>query len=762
MSANVVPEDPVVTELCERIEEANAYVLRRASQHAHEIADTELDEPDSLCADEITARSTRDGSTVLVETPSLAAADRIGRRVKLHGGHFAFMRAYVEGLDVRAMWSRYLGIHGAITDIRSVRRGLRALRSDLAAAARRSARPYMERLIREIDVDIRALPDIKPYRLPSLEEFAVDQGLDGEREVDQLRAYHEAFGKPTQQVAGRLRQLKHQLAALRCLEALAAEKPAPDDAVGAWLREEFAAPLEAVGVVTLRQLVLRINGMGRGWSTGLRGIGAGKAARIVAWLREPDHDIGLPISDHATMARRQVPEAMLQKIVAAATDVVPIEKFIVPESLDGRSGLFRGPRPCMLTADTDFDAMLAYIRSKPGATRSRASPGAQASPSQSDTNETAHPLAWLRLLSKTQADYLAEIYRFMLWSILERQKATSSINMEDAAAYRDFLVRPEPAERWCSGARGREKYGPAWRPFVGPLSSAAANKALTILRGWYNFLHRSGYQTANPFVGIKAAEATTEVIKVERGFTQHEWAYIDDQLGGLAATSANVRLRFGVRCMYATGMRRAEAVSATIGHLRWVSYSPTADDPGLIEGWELSIVGKGNKRRVVPVPDSVIDDLKDYLVMRGLPQALGDPAYRQAFLLGKAVDVAAQAPWAPAARGAIDPMAGIGAQTWYDQLKAFFRRCAAQLEGADPQAASQFERASAHWLRHTKISHSLAAGTSQQVERELAGHHSLETTSQYTHTSAKQRMRASADFFHAHIVGRRAPFAESL
>ena len=153
-----------------------------------------------------------------------------------------------------------------------------------------------------------------------------------------------------------------------------------------------------------------------------------------------------------------------------------------------------------------------------------------------------------------------------------------------------------------------------------------------------------------------------------------------------------------MRLMYATGMRCAEIVACQVQHLRWASYPPTVDDLEWVEGWELGIVGKGNKPRVVPVPDIVIGDLTGYLASRGLPADLRAPESKGAHLLGHAVDVAQQAPWSPAAQANVDRLAGIGSQTWYDSMKGFFRICADQLSAHDPEAAAQLARAGAHFL----------------------------------------------------------------
>lgn len=686
--------------------------------------------------------------------PLVKGETKTALRSKLHRGHFAFMRCYVEGLDIQSSWDHYMTLHGVVTDVRAVRSAVKQLRVDLAAAARRFARPGMARLLR---FDVKAIAHVAPKALPTLEAFAMEHGLEDFPMADQLREYTEQHGSATQRQSAHARMLAKQLAALRWLEGLAAEKPAANDAVAAWLIPELATPIEAAGILSLHQLAERINGMGLGWASSIKAIGAGKAARVVSWLREVADDTGLTIGAHVDTPRRQMTAATLATVVAPASAVVPIDKFIVPPALSGQHGQYRGPADkCGISADTDFAALLEFIRAKPALApeevAARKAKWLRAHPGEP---LPAGPLAWLEYLSGTAESYLAEIYRFTLWAILQRGKAVSSINFSDAAAYRDFLADPQPFERWCNQARGRERYGPAWRPFSGKLGAVAAARAITILGSFYAFLYSKGYMTNNPFHGLAKPRAVATTQDTERNLTSSQWRHIKDVLDALPATSANLRLRFALPCMYATGLRRAEIVSAKVSDVRWVSFPPDEEDPETVEGWVLVVIGKRNTLRAVPLPQLVVDDLSAYLASRGLSPDLRALDNQNAYLLGHAVDLATRAPWAKTNNVTVDPHAGIGAQTFYDQLTAFFKRCAQQLGSSDPASAAQLERASTHWLRHAKISHSLAAGTQLDVERQTVGHQSLSTTSIYAHTEGKKMLRGSERFFQSSGVQQR-------
>jgi site-specific recombinase XerD len=651
---------------------------------------------------------------------------------KLHIGHFAFMRSFVQGLDLRDIWDRYLAVEGNRTDVRNVRKAVAWMRDAFAAAAHRHSRHALARLVR-IDVAKVQDRDGPSTAAPSLEDFAVERGLEDFPIEDQLAYYQEEYGTGTQKEKRSARLLRRQLEAIAWLEQVASEAPHPDDGVRAWLPPDLAGRLEDAGMVTLRQLVERINGVGRNWHAPVHAIGAGKADRIVTVLRTFHASTGLRIGAHVLDRRSSLGAGALQLVVPASTAVVPLEKFVVPSDLDGSNGKFRAPRyQCQLAADNDYGALMSFLREKQG----------RHAPSTSSRAVDGDPLSWLRDLGPTARAYRTECERFMLWAILERKKPLSSIDFDDAIAYRAFLADPQPASRWCA-PRSRGRWGPAWRPFEGPLAAAAQRRALMMLGTFYRFLVDQRYLSGNPWTGVSKPRAPTGAAEHTRSFTQEEWGFICQRLAALPPTSANLRLRVALPLLYVGRLRRAEIVRARLGHLRWTEMPATPDEPASA-GWELLVTGKGDKRRLVPLAQVHIDAIAHYLASRGLRPDVTHPDNTHVHLLGLAVDLQERTPWAAAK--AVDPRRGINAQTLYDQLKAFFSDCADHLDHVAPLSAAQLRRASTHWLRHTGITHSLAAGTPTEVEMLVAGHASLATTSKYAHAETRRRLQGSAAF----------------
>jgi site-specific recombinase XerD len=290
-----------------------------------------------------------------------------------------------------------------------------------------------------------------------------------------------------------------------------------------------------------------------------------------------------------------------------------------------------------------------------------------------------------------------------------------------------------------------------WRPFEGPLSASAQRHAVTILKNLYGFLVDQNYLMGNPWSAVAVPRSAAPRIQAGRSFSPAQWRFIDAQLDALAPTSAHQRLAFGLRLLYATGLRLSELVAATVDDLQWVEFpaefaADGADDAPL-QGWLLRVTGKGQKLREVPVPAEVIAALSGYLVARGLdadPQNIGNQG---AHLLGQASDAALRAPGLNAGR-TIDPRQGIAASTFHDQVKAFFATCAQVLQAkGDARGADRFLRASTHWMRHTHASHAIAGGMPIEIAQQNLGHASLATTTVYITTEKRRRLQAVEAFW---------------
>lgn len=181
------------------------------------------------------------------------------------------------------------------------------------------------------------------------------------------------------------------------------------------------------GLRTLADLTVRIPRRRRWWAA-IPGLGATGARQVEAFFAAHLH--------LTQQARALVP-------VGAQPDVVPFERLYVPHEVDGSHGTFRAPvATCTLDANNDHEAVQAWLA--------------------------------LHESTATQRAYRKEAERLILWAVVERGRALSSLTTEDAVAYRAFLRRPAPKGRWIGPARPRSS--PEWRPFRGSAGIHVKNR----------------------------------------------------------------------------------------------------------------------------------------------------------------------------------------------------------------------------------------------------------------------------------------------
>ncbi len=629
---------------------------------------------------------------------------------KLHSGHFAFMRALAQGLDERVSWDRYLKLEGEHTDLRNVRRTIAWIRDAFAAAARREHKPGTARLILLDPERFAAAP-----ALPSLDQFAEAHGMADFSEAEQVEAFEAAYpaarrsgsGHSPKQPSRRARVIERQLDALRWLQELAAQDPRAGDSVTAWLNPSLAGRLERAGVPTLCALVDRINGIGARWWVHVPGVGALKALRIQEWLQANEEVLGLHVGAHVAQPRARLTPATLAAVVPAATAIRPYEKFVLPPGLDGSAGRYRAPPDeCQLGATNDHDAIGAWLAAK--------------TPGQVEG-----------ALSSTQRAYRREAERLLLWAILERGKALSSLSPDDATTFRSFLTSP-PAS-WC-GPRHHQRWSALWRPLEGPLTPVALRQSLIILRSLFAFLIDRRYLTANPFVTLALPPGPQQPLGTSRTLTFAQWDHIDALLQHHADTEVGRRLRRAMRWLYATGLRLAEITRVRCDDLAPVDYRLT--EGSMATGWLLSVVGKGGKTRQVPVPTELVEELGDELARHGFSRQVEAAGNRDIHVLAR-FDSALDRPGAWSASGL------------YHAIKSFLTQAAGCLEGVDAQ---QLKKASTHWLRHSHGSHALQGRDGQmpvpiQVVQNNLGHASMGTTSMYLPTAKDEQMQAMQRFW---------------
>ena len=485
----------------------------------------------------------------------------------------------------------------------------------------------------------------------------------------------ELFGTPA---AERLLHARAVDGAIEQLRRAPAPQPLIDHPVERWLPARIAAAVRAHGLRTLADLTVRVPRRRRWWA-GIAGLGQAGARAVEDFF-----------AAHPELTER----ARALIVRDGPEDIVPWERLVLPHEVDGSRGTFRAPRStCTLSANNDYEAVQAWLA--------------------------------LHESEATQRAYRKEAERLILWAIVDRGRALSSLTTEDAVAYRTFLRHPSPRARWVGPPQPRSSH--EWRPFAGDLSARSVAYSLSVVGALYRWLIQQRYLLANPFAGLKVRGASrTAPLAAKRVFTQGEWALIQSVAEGLEWSygwelAAAQRLRFVLDFAYATGLRVGELVGATLGMIE-------VDGAG--DHW-LNVVGKGNKAGKVALPPLARATLDRCLAQRGLPttRARWDPATP---LVGSLAQESAS---------------GVTATRVWAVMKRFFLQVAELVEAENPATAEKLRRASPHWMRHTHGTHALAQGAELTTVRDNLRHASISTTSTYLHGDDTKRARQLGKVF---------------
>jgi integrase len=392
-------------------------------------------------------------------------------------------------------------------------------------------------------------------------------------------------------------------------------------------------------------------------------------------------------------------------------------------ALNGEQGSNRSAEPCRIDANHDLAAIHSWLSLK---------------------NDNA----------KTVLAYKKELERLLLWSVLERGKALSSLNTDDSRAYIQFLKKLTTADaHWVTQEPANKQNG-KWKPFYyrakknepgqstedsakpqPVLSPKSINYAKTVIHGCMDWLVKQQYLKHNNFQDlptIKFAQVTLQTHN--RAFTlkqiQMLFAYAEQPIQpGTVLFMANRRLLFILKLAFSTGLRLHELAAASFGDIECLE-----DEPGV--HYFLRVVGKNNKLRKTSLPFTLIEELQAYCRIRGLPTQL-DFLSHQAPLIPSLRDKTGRKHLTPA--GLHKTLAG-----FFEQL---FNRLETDAQ-ADKRLVNKLRKASAHWLRHSYGSY---LANDKQVPltyiRDELGHANISTTSLYLNTDAKQRQKVVSEAF---------------
>jgi len=220
-------------------------------------------------------------------------------------------------------------------------------------------------------------------------------------------------------------------------------------------------------------------------------------------------------------------------------------------------------------------------------------------------------------------------------------------------------------------------------------SPRSLHRKICSLKSFYKFLKKEGMVSLNPAENIespKIPKSLPKTISVEETFE-------------LLAKPNNIRDKAILFLLYGTGLRVSELSDLNLNHLD-------------LDNRIIHVVGgKGNKDRIVPLPDLIIPILKESITKRV------ENANSTALILNRSGN-------------RLTPRS-------IQRLVKKYKK----------EAGLEEKKVTPHTLRHAFATHLLSNAVDIRVIQELLGHASLSTTQLYTHVSL-EHLRESYDLGH--------------
>jgi len=220
-------------------------------------------------------------------------------------------------------------------------------------------------------------------------------------------------------------------------------------------------------------------------------------------------------------------------------------------------------------------------------------------------------------------------------------------------------------------------------------TNRSINRKLTALKTFYKFLLRENHISANPLLKVIAPKLSK---KLPSFIKEHEMDYFNkifDNPDGFLP----LRNKLIIDTFYFTGIRLSELINLKLSDIN-------------LTGFEMKVVGKRKKERIVPISRNLCESIKAYLPLR--KQLLENQNETISFLL----------------------ITEKGKQTY---PKLVYRVVTKNLS-----YVSTNSKKNPHTLRHSFATSLLNHGADLNIIKEILGHSNLSATQIYTHNTIEK------------------------
>ena len=225
------------------------------------------------------------------------------------------------------------------------------------------------------------------------------------------------------------------------------------------------------------------------------------------------------------------------------------------------------------------------------------------------------------------------------------------------------------------------------------ISNRTINRKISSLNSYFKFLLKIEDIEVNPLSKHKALKVSK---KVQIPFSPKEVSQVLDDFN-FDNSFEGIRDKLIIELFYSTGIRRIELVQLKLADVD-------------ISRKTLKVLGKRNKERFVPLLDSVLETIQQYIRSRKQLEIIND---KEVLFLTKKGDK-------------------IYETLVYRIINNYFSK------------ASTKVKKSPHILRHSFATHLLNQGADLNAVKELLGHSSLAATQVYTHNSIAELKKVYA------------------